>query len=181
MGLFDALTNAVAGLQAQAYALENISGNIANSSTTGYKSVETSFQDMLARNKVSVVTSNGSASSELRGTMFMMLLSDGLRLHPGAVVMRDRRVALEEHDLHLDALARGPGQRFGDALLLGFIERDGGADLRHHVLAGGRGQFDEPVDDRGQVVAPARADDERCRRPGDVERPPVEEIGRAHV
>ncbi len=35
MGIFDALTTAVAGLQAQSFALQNISGNIANSQTTG--------------------------------------------------------------------------------------------------------------------------------------------------
>jgi flagellar hook protein FlgE len=34
MGIFDALNTAVAGLQAQSFALQNISGNIANSQTT---------------------------------------------------------------------------------------------------------------------------------------------------
>ena len=43
MGIFDALTTAVAGLQAQSFALQNISGNIANSQTTGYKETDTSF------------------------------------------------------------------------------------------------------------------------------------------
>ena len=33
MGIFDALTTAVSGLQAQSFALQNISGNIANSQT----------------------------------------------------------------------------------------------------------------------------------------------------
>ena len=47
MGIFGALTNAVTGLRAQFYALENISGNIANSQTTAFKRVETSFQDMI--------------------------------------------------------------------------------------------------------------------------------------
>ncbi len=37
MGLFGALTTSVAGLRAQSYALENISGNIANSQTTAFK------------------------------------------------------------------------------------------------------------------------------------------------
>ena len=75
MGLFDALTNAVAGLQAQAYALENISGNIANSSTTGYKSVETSFQDMLDTSSSASTTTSGSVlalsttTSTVQGTI----------------------------------------------------------------------------------------------------------------
>ena len=43
MGIFDALTTAVAGLQAQSFALQNISGNIANSQTTGYKETNTLF------------------------------------------------------------------------------------------------------------------------------------------
>lgn len=47
MGIFGAMTTAVSGLQSQAYALENISGNIANSRTTGFKRVDTSFVDMI--------------------------------------------------------------------------------------------------------------------------------------
>ena len=48
MGIFDALTTSVAGLQAQSFALQNISGNIANSQTTGYKETDTSFEDMVS-------------------------------------------------------------------------------------------------------------------------------------
>ena len=48
MSIFTALTNAVTGLRAQSYALENISDNIANSQTSGYKRVDTSFMDMVA-------------------------------------------------------------------------------------------------------------------------------------
>lgn len=47
MGVFSALTTAVSGLQAQSYALENISGNIANSRTAGFKRVDTSFSDLV--------------------------------------------------------------------------------------------------------------------------------------
>ena len=47
MGLFDALTSAVSGLQAQAFAMQNISGNIANSQTIAYKGVNTSFEDLI--------------------------------------------------------------------------------------------------------------------------------------
>jgi flagellar hook protein FlgE len=47
MGIFDALTTSVGGLQAQSFALQNISGNIANSSTTGYKGIGTSFEDLI--------------------------------------------------------------------------------------------------------------------------------------
>jgi flagellar hook protein FlgE len=47
MGIFDALNTAVGGLQAQSFALQNISGNIANSSTIGYKGIDTSFEDLV--------------------------------------------------------------------------------------------------------------------------------------
>src|SRR6201997_3001917 len=49
MGIFDALTTAVAGLQAQSFALQNISGNIANSQTTGYKGINTGFADLVSQ------------------------------------------------------------------------------------------------------------------------------------
>lgn len=47
MGAFDSLSVATSGLQAQSFAFQNISGNIANSQTTAFKSVDTSFQDLL--------------------------------------------------------------------------------------------------------------------------------------
>ena len=47
MGIFGALTTAVTGMRAQAYALQNISGNIANSQTTAFKRIDTSFEDLI--------------------------------------------------------------------------------------------------------------------------------------
>lgn len=47
MGIFGALTTAVTGMRAQAFALENISGNIANSQTTAFKRMDTSFVDLI--------------------------------------------------------------------------------------------------------------------------------------
>ena len=65
MGIFDALTTAVAGLQAQSFALQNISGNIANSQTTGYKETDTSFQDLVSRPR-SQPADRRTASSPVR-------------------------------------------------------------------------------------------------------------------
>src|SRR6201998_81165 len=48
MGIFDALNTSVGGLQAQSFALQNISGNIANASTIGYKGIDTTFEDLVA-------------------------------------------------------------------------------------------------------------------------------------
>jgi flagellar hook protein FlgE len=50
MGIFGALTTAVTGMRAQSYALENISGNIANSQTTAFKREDTSFVDLIPDN-----------------------------------------------------------------------------------------------------------------------------------
>jgi flagellar hook protein FlgE len=47
MGIFDALNTAVGGLQSQSFALQNISGNIANASTVGYKGVDSTFEDLI--------------------------------------------------------------------------------------------------------------------------------------
>ncbi|MCA3595585.1 MAG: flagellar hook protein FlgE [Methylobacterium sp.] len=47
MGIFGAMTTAVSGLTAQSFSLENISGNIANSRTTGFKRVDTAFSTLV--------------------------------------------------------------------------------------------------------------------------------------
>lgn len=47
MGIYGALSTAVTGLRAQAFSLENISGNIANSQTTGFKRIDTDFIDLI--------------------------------------------------------------------------------------------------------------------------------------
>jgi flagellar hook protein FlgE len=63
MGLFDALTTAVGGLQAQSFALQNISGNIANSQTTGFKETDTSFDALVSEAAAGQQTA-GSVLSE---------------------------------------------------------------------------------------------------------------------
>ncbi len=47
MGIFGALQTAVAGLRSQSFAMENISGNVANSQTVGFKRMDTSFVDLM--------------------------------------------------------------------------------------------------------------------------------------
>src|ERR1700721_3519496 len=47
MGCSRALNTGVGGLQAQSFALQNISGNIANASTIGYKGTGTRFSDLI--------------------------------------------------------------------------------------------------------------------------------------
>lgn len=48
MGIYGAMTTAISGIRAQSFALEQISGNIANSQTTGFKRNETSFVDLVS-------------------------------------------------------------------------------------------------------------------------------------
>ena len=72
MGIFGALTTAVTGLRAQSFALENISGNIANSQTTAFKRVDTSFMDLIPDNPPSkqlagTVVANARATNTVQG------------------------------------------------------------------------------------------------------------------
>ena len=59
MSLFGAMTTAIGGLNAQSRALANVSNNLANSQTVGYKRVDTSFIDLVTQ---SSRTSNSSDS-----------------------------------------------------------------------------------------------------------------------
>src|SRR5437660_12479154 len=65
MGIFSALTSAVSGLSAQAYALQNISGNIANSQTTGFKRINTQFDDLVGDNLPSKQLAGGVLASSV--------------------------------------------------------------------------------------------------------------------
>lgn len=49
MSLFGAMTAAISGLSAQSRALGNVSNNLANSQTVGYKRVDTSFVDLVTQ------------------------------------------------------------------------------------------------------------------------------------
>jgi flagellar hook protein FlgE len=74
MGIFDALTTAVSGLQAQAFALQNISGNIANSQTVGYKETDTAFDALVSQAALGQQTAGGVfassvASNGVQGTI----------------------------------------------------------------------------------------------------------------
>ncbi|WP_350334858.1 flagellar hook protein FlgE [Coralliovum pocilloporae] len=76
MGIFNALFSAVGGLQAQSFALENISGNIANSQTVGYKRLDTSFQDLIssdastvARQFAGSVLARSQATNSIQGAV----------------------------------------------------------------------------------------------------------------
>lgn len=89
MGIFGALTTAVTGMRAQSFALENVSGNIANSQTTAYKRMDTSFVDLIPENIPSkqlagTVVANSRATNTVQGDIqassigtFMAINGDG--------------------------------------------------------------------------------------------------------
>ncbi len=90
MGIFDALNTSVAGLQAQSFALQNISGNIANAQTTGYKGIGTNFVDLVPdsttpdRQVAGAVTAYARSTISSQGTVsaatvatFMAINGDG--------------------------------------------------------------------------------------------------------
>ena len=89
MGIFGALTTAVGGLRAQSFALENISGNIANSQTVGFKRTDTSFSNLVSdsslnQQKSGGVIANSRATNTIQGDIqassvdtFMAINGDG--------------------------------------------------------------------------------------------------------
>ncbi len=86
MGIFGAMTTAVSGLSAQAYALENISGNIANSQTTAFKRIETAFVDLIPdsgpkRELSGSVTGYSRATNTIQGQISATSISTNLAVN----------------------------------------------------------------------------------------------------
>ena len=89
MGIFGALTTAVTGMRAQSFALENVSGNIANSQTTAFKRMDTSFVDLIPDERPSKqlagnVVANSRSTNTVQGDIqtssigtFMAINGDG--------------------------------------------------------------------------------------------------------
>ncbi len=74
MSIFGALSTAVSGLSAQSSAFSNISDNVANSQTTGFKRIDTNFVDYLTtstqtRNDSGSVVAHPEYQNEVQGTI----------------------------------------------------------------------------------------------------------------
>lgn len=70
VGILSAMNKSVGGLSAQAFALENISGNIANAQTTAFKRSDTSFYDLVASGASRVtLMSAGNVRAASRSTV----------------------------------------------------------------------------------------------------------------
>jgi flagellar hook protein FlgE len=87
MGIFDALNTSVGGLQAQSFALQNISGNIANASTTGYKGINTSFEDLIpdatspSRQVAGGVTAFAQSTITTQGTVSVTTVATNMAIN----------------------------------------------------------------------------------------------------
>jgi flagellar hook protein FlgE len=148
MSIFGAMVTAVTGLNAQSYALENISDNIANSQTTGYKRVDTSFEDLVpdypVRNQVggSVIafsqgtnTLAGAVTNSGVGTNFALngqgfaVVRDRIDFAGGIPTFSAKNLFTRRGDFELDKngyLINGAGN-----YLVGY-----GADLAGNILGG---------------------------------------------
>ncbi len=86
MGVFSALTTAVGGMRAQSYAMENISGNIANSRTTGFKRIDTDFIDLIPdtasnRELAGSVISASRATTSVQGDIATTSISTNMAIN----------------------------------------------------------------------------------------------------
>ncbi len=112
MGIYGAINAAISGLRSQSYALENISGNIANSQTTGYKRLDTSFSDLVAsggndqRTQIAgTVISNSRATNDIAGDIqrsdidtYMAINGDGYFVVQEKIGEADGRPIFSESD-----------------------------------------------------------------------------------
>lgn len=69
MSIFSAMISAVSGLKAQGHALGHISDNLANTSTVGYKRVETRFQNLVTASSSQVHSPGGVLSVPSRNVL----------------------------------------------------------------------------------------------------------------
>lgn len=112
MGILSALNNAVTGLKSQSYALEQISGNIANSQTVGYKRAETSFTDMVfdappTRQTPGGVNAFTRATNDVQGAVqrsdvetFMAIQGDGYFVVAQQIGEVDGRPVFNDTDVY---------------------------------------------------------------------------------
>jgi len=97
MGVFSALTTAVSGMQAQSYALENISGNIANSRTAGFKRVDTTFADLvpdsaLNRQIAGSVAAYSQATNSIQGDLSATRIETNAAINGDGFFVVDQRL-----------------------------------------------------------------------------------------
>ena len=112
MGIFGALSTAVTGMRAQSYALENISGNIANSQTTAFKRIDSTFIDLIPDNDptkqlAGSVIANSRSTNAVQGDIqsasigtFMAVNGEGFFVVQKPTNFADNRPVFDGIDLY---------------------------------------------------------------------------------
>lgn len=142
MGIFTALTTAVGGLNSQAFALEQISGNIANSQTTGFKRTDVSFQDLVTessanRQDAASVRVFSRPTNDIQGDIagssvptYMAIAGDGYFIAGQRTDTIDNRAVFSDVDLYT---RRGDFERDAE----GYLRNGAGYYLKGIELVGG--------------------------------------------
>ncbi|MEM6616134.1 MAG: flagellar hook-basal body complex protein [Pseudomonadota bacterium] len=127
MGIFSALNTAVTGLSVQAYSLEQISGNIANSQTVGYKRTDVSFQDLVndsnaTRQEAAGVRVESRATNDVQGDIIdtasptaMAINGDGFFIVGQSDGISDGQATFDDLDLYT---RRGDFERDAEGYLV---------------------------------------------------------------
>ena len=189
MGVFGALNTAVSGLRAQGSALENISGNIANSQTTGFKRQDSSFFEQVAgsaatqSNQVAgSVTFSSRATNDIQGD----LQQSDIDTH--IAVQGDGYFVVQEPSGTIDGSTTFNGQdlytRAGDFTRTneGFLQNGAGYILQGFNVdgQGNTGSLLEPIQIDESVTFPAIATSE-VSISGNLPSNPSTEFARANA
>lgn len=138
MGSFGSMLTAVAGLRAQSFAMQNISGNIANSSTPGFKRVDTGFADLIPEQPLSRQVA-GSVSSFSRATNTLSGEFLPTNLDTNIAINGDGFFAVGQRPVQTSSIVRPSPElytRRGDFELdrLGYLVNGAGYALRGTML-----------------------------------------------
>lgn len=103
MGIYGALSTAVTGLRAQSFALENISGNIANSQTAGFKRIDTDFLDLIpdapqARQTAGSVLSQSRSTNSLQGDIKSVSTETNMAINGNGFFVVEPRIGQADGD-----------------------------------------------------------------------------------
>jgi flagellar hook protein FlgE len=157
MGMFGSMLTAVAGLRAQSFALENISGNIANSSTPGFKRVDTSFTDLIPEAPLTrQVAGSVNAFSRLSNTIEGDFLATSI---PTNIALNGEGFFSVSQRPNEQAVVRGESPtlftRRGDFEVdrLGYLVNGAGYALRGQTLDATTGQ---PINANGGFIMISR-------------------------
>lgn len=147
MGIYGALSTAVTGLRAQSFALENISGNIANSQTTGFKRIDTDFLDLIPdapqkRQTAGSVLSQSRSTNNLQGDIRSVSTETNMAINGNGFFVVEPRI----------------GQADGDAVFSGanYYTRRGDFELdKGGYLVNGSGYYLKglPIDPTTQNIS----------------------------